>query len=66
MPLEGKEQKITEDGGEKDAFVVTFTNGARQQLADLKMFFKQENELELIKLAISLLENVKENRQKTQ
>lgn len=62
MPIQGKNETIQEEGKEKDAFTVTFTNGAKQQISDLKQFFKQPDELELIKLAISLLENIREQQ----
>ncbi len=60
MPIQGKNETIKEEGQDKDAFTVTFTNGAKQQINDLKDFFNQSDELELIKLAISLLENIRE------
>lgn len=64
MPVNGKVEKITEDGAERDALVVTFTNGAKEQIAELKTFFKQPDDLELVKLGISLLQNIKEQEDK--
>ena len=51
------------DGQEKEALIFSFTNGAKEQLLKLKEFFKQENELELLMLAISLLQKVKEQQE---
>ena len=63
MSLTGKEQKVNEQGEEKDAFVVHFTNGALQQLEELTSFFEKEDKLETLEMAISFLQLVK-NREK--
>ncbi|MEK7103532.1 MAG: hypothetical protein AAB870_04260 [Patescibacteria group bacterium] len=60
MPIISKIEKLAEDGIEKDAFVVSFTNGAKDQITDLKEFFEQKSEQELIELGISLLQRLKE------
>ncbi len=60
MPIDGAEKTITAEGGDKKAFVVTFTNGALEQVEELKSFFKANNNLELVKLGISLLQQFKE------
>lgn len=62
MPISfKKEEKYTDtDGAERQALVFTFTNGAKDQILDLKDHFKQTSELELIKLAISVLQKIKE------
>lgn len=63
MPITSRIIPCPEAEGEiKEGLEVLFTNGAKQQLTDLKDFFVQESELELLKLAISLLENIKEDR----
>lgn len=62
MPIQSEEKKIDENGEQKDALAVTFTNGAKQQISELKDFFNQSSELELIKLAISVLQEAKESR----
>lgn len=64
MPINSKIETTTEDGIRKDAMVFSFTNGAREQLAELTLHFKKESELELIKLAISLLQKFKEDDDK--
>lgn len=64
MPITSEKGKKNEEGIEKDSITFTFTNGAKDQLAELKEHFSQENELELIKLAISLLQKIKENEAK--
>ncbi len=63
MSVNQRTEKITEDGQEKDAFVVTFTNGAKQQLQELQTFFKAPDLLEVVKLGISFLQRIKENRE---
>jgi hypothetical protein len=60
MPISGEEKKINEDSVEKDAVVISFTNGALQQLKDLSTFYKQSDLTELVKLGISFLQQVKE------
>lgn len=64
MPVTSQNGKTTEDGQEKDALIVTFTNGAKQQLEDLQAFYKTPDNLEVIKLAIGLLQKFKETDQK--
>jgi hypothetical protein len=66
MPISGEEKKITEEQAEKDALVVSFTNGALQQLKDLNVFYKQPDLTELVKLGISFLQQVKEVDEKKQ
>lgn len=64
MPITSNFQKVTEEGKEKDAFFVNFTNGALDQLKDLAKHFKQENEEEVVKLGISFLQLMKERNEK--
>ncbi len=64
MPVNIKHETIKEEGQDRAAIAITFTNGAKEQLSELKNYFKQEDELELIKLAISFLVNVKEDQEK--
>ena len=64
MPLSGENKKINEDGTDKEAFVVSFTNGAKEQIESLKQHFKAPDELEIIKLGISVLQRIKEQEDK--
>lgn len=64
MSLTGEEKKITENGEEKDGLAVYFTNGALQQLQELKAFFKVSNDLETVKVAISFLQQIKERQER--
>ena len=61
MSITGDNKKIVEGGSEKDAFVVTFTNGALEQLNELKAFTKKTDLLEVIKFSIGVLERIKQN-----
>jgi len=63
MALTGKEQSIQEGDAPKRQFVATFDNGTLEQLEELKTFFKQADNTELVKLAISLLQRTKEARE---
>lgn len=62
MSITSKSTTINEDGPEKNAFTITFTNGAKQQLEELKEFLKAKTELDVIKMGISLLQKLKENK----
>jgi len=64
MSVTSENKKVQEDGQEKDAVTITFTNGAKQQLEELKNFLNKPTELDVIKLGISLLENYKEEKAK--
>lgn len=64
MGLTAEDTQVNEEGKNKDAFVLTFTNGALQQLEELTAHFKKENKLELMKMAISVLQLVKERDDK--
>lgn len=64
MPVTGKNQKIQEDGQEKDALVVSITNGAKTQLEELQTFFKAPDMLDVVKLGISVLQRIKEQQEK--
>lgn len=62
MPINGTKNTINEEGQDKEAFVVTFTNGALQQLEDLRLHYSQPDLNEVIKLGISLLQQIKEQK----
>lgn len=64
MPANSKTEKVQEEGREKDALVFTFTNGAKEQIEELKDFFDSKTELDLINLGISILQNYKTDREK--
>ena len=64
MPVTGKNEKVQEEGQEKDAYSVSFTNGAKEQLDELQRFFKASDATETVKLAISFLQRIKETEEK--
>ena len=63
MPVSGQDKTINEDGRDKDGFSVNFTNGAKDQLEELKEYFKASNLTEVIKLGVSFLQRVKESEE---
>lgn len=63
MPITGKQDQITEEGNEKTAFVVTFSNGALEQLETLKAHYNQADLTEVIKLGVSFLQQIKERKE---
>ncbi len=64
MPVTAKNTKVDEDGQEKDALEVLFTNGAKDQLNELQDYFKAPDLLEVVKLGISVLQRMKETHNK--
>ncbi len=64
MPVSGKNETIKEEGQDKQAFTVSFTNGAKEQIEELKKHFSASSELEIVKLGISILQNLKERDEK--
>lgn len=62
MPIEQQLQKIEKDGHTKEVFTVTFTNGALEQIRDLKTFLNAPDELSVVKLGISILQKAKEEK----
>lgn len=61
MSVTAEEKTISENGEDKSGLAVYFTNGALQQLHELKEFFSAQSDLETVKLAISFLQRIKEN-----
>jgi len=53
-----------EDGTVEEVLNFTFSNGAKQQLEDLKKHFDMENALDVVKLGISFLQHIKEEDDK--
>lgn len=64
MPLTSQEKSIQEEGKDKKAFVVTFTNGAFDQLEELRQFMKATDKEALLRMAISVLEDFKDRQTK--
>lgn len=61
MAVEAQEKIIdSEDGNKKEQLAVTFSNGALQQLEDLRNHLKFDNKLKVVELGISILQNLKE------
>lgn len=63
MSVTGEEKIIQENGEDKAGLAVYFTNGALQQLQELKAFFNAPTDLETVKIAISFLQQIKENKE---
>ena len=60
MPITCTEQTVNEDGQDKKALVVSFTNGALEQLEELRDFYKLKDNLEVVKFGVSVLQKAKE------
>lgn len=60
MALIGEEKTVEEAGTPKRKFIATFDNGTLEQLEELKAFFKQADNTDLVRLAISVLQRSKE------
>lgn len=60
MAINQQDTQVEEGGENKDAVVFTFTNGAKQQLEELQKHYKKDTSLDVVKLAISLLQKLKE------
>jgi hypothetical protein len=64
MPLNSEEKKVTEEGKDKNALMITFTNGALAQLEELKSFLKVNDKIDVIKFGMSMIQNLKEQEEK--
>jgi hypothetical protein len=62
MPQQGQKTTVREEGQEKEAFQVTFTNGALAELEDLAKYFKTKDLTEVIKIAIGVVQKLKEDK----
>lgn len=63
MPINSQIEKVTDDNGDTvEKLHIEFSNGALAQLKELAEFFDTKNNdpTESIKLAISLLQNIKD------
>lgn len=58
MPQIGQKTKVQEDGVDKDAYTVTFTNGALQELEDLQESMKADDLDSVLKVAIGVLKRL--------
>jgi len=61
MPIEGTKTTKSEDGVDKDAYTVAFTNGALGELEELKDKLHLDNLEAVIKLSIALLRRLEES-----
>lgn len=64
MPITSSNTSVTEEGKKKDAFTVVFTNGAKEQLESLQAFTKSKDPLDVVRLGISLIQDIKEKEEK--
>lgn len=60
MALIGEEKTAKEEGLDKKKFHAIFDNGTLEQLEDLRAYFKQSDKVELVRLAISTLQRIKD------
>lgn len=56
MPVEHKTEMVGEGEDKKEVFSVSFTNGALEQLRELKKFFNAPDEVSVVKLGVSLMQ----------
>lgn len=61
MPIQGQQTTKNEDGVDKDAYTVAFTNGALAELEELKEKLKLDNLEAVVKLSIALLRRLEES-----
>lgn len=59
MPTKSTETVIHEDGSDKEALQIVFTNGSLQQLKDLAPLLNVKTPAEVVEKAIGLVEAVK-------
>ncbi len=60
MPVTAAKKKVQEKGLEKDALIVSFTNGAKAQVEELQKFINAGDPIDVIKLGISFVQRLKE------
>lgn len=60
MPLHGEKTTVNEDGVDKDAYTVTFTNGALKELEELQSSLKLDNVDKVLQVGIALLKRMKD------
>ncbi len=66
MPVTNeKKMEMQEDGTEKEVLTLKFSNGALQQIEDLAKFIGTNDSVDVIKLGISFLQKVKEDKEKS-
>lgn len=64
MPIESEKKVEKVDGVDRDKLVLTFSNGALEQLSDLKKHFNLSDDTDVVKFGISMLQKFKENDEK--
>ncbi len=62
MPATGKKTTIMEDGVDKEAYSVIFTNGALRELEDLKDSLEAPDLDSVLRIAIGLIKRVEQRR----
>lgn len=58
MPQTGQKTTVNEDGVDKDAYTVTFTNGALAELEDIQSSMKADDLDSVLRVAIGVLKRL--------
>jgi cation transport regulator ChaB len=65
MPHKGQKTTVKEDGQEKEAYQITFTNGALEELEDIAKSLNTADDLDTaVRVAIAYLKNTLEKNNK--
>lgn len=64
MPIESEKKIENVDGIDKNKLVLAFSNGALEQLVDLKKHYNLSDEADVVKFGISTLQKFKEIEEK--
>lgn len=59
MGTQAQKTTVNENGEEKDALQITFTNGALAELEDLAKYLKTDDLVEVVRIGIALLNNTR-------
>ena len=64
MAITGEKTQVDEAGQKKECLRVSFTNGALQQLEELKKFIGSDDPTEVLKVGIAFVQRAKEFNEK--
>ena len=63
MGITSEKTEVIESGEKKEALVISFTNGALEQLQTLQGFIGTDDPVEVIKAGIAFIQRTKERQQ---